>query len=395
MQWALPAPIEDNMADIYTTTPGSAVAETLQAILARRKAEQRQAMLDQLSKQDHENRWKNDDATTAINQSAERRAGTMDTENILRGRVPLLPRGGADANSLAPDTREYVRGLGLIKDDPGTGGQIVEHIGTGTDVEADPNSPAPTFSSRVTAPSSRFIGSADHQKETEARERIAGLMGNQDFTTAATPGEKADPLKAVLMAGAAGAELPGELLPNTTRIVGHTGKLHQAIPSRRGDSTVELNQPAAALSAWTPIGQQGSNIIQQGPGGVVRLAPIPGDGTWAGKPGAGGMNEIVPQQAWNNRRVAIAGNNSMNRDEQAAAIKAADDAIKAIAISRGVSPQVMADLEGIMADIDQLRGAGQPVPPVPELINRIEGITDTERQQLSSLLYGFYGANEQ
>lgn len=40
--------------DIYTTTPGSAVAQTLQEILLRRREEERQAMLDRLAREEQE-----------------------------------------------------------------------------------------------------------------------------------------------------------------------------------------------------------------------------------------------------------------------------------------------------------------------------------------------------
>jgi hypothetical protein len=382
------------MARFDFQSPGAGATASIQDFIKQRNADERTALLDELNKRNIEHQMGIEDATLKINQNADVRATALQKENILKGRVPLLPHGRIDASRLSPDMQEYVGGLGLIQDDPGTGGEVTENpdsTQTGTTEGA-------TFKSATRAPSRTYIGSQENQQTEAAQARIDELMKEPliDDDTAT--------IRALMMARAGVLDnVPASIAgprPSVTPIQWNTGKALPTVTGERGTSFMELNPGPSAYfggGGGTPqyVGTQGGVPVVFDPRKQT-FTPVPVSGG-GGLDGANGKIEakpnnqrppdIVPQQLWNELRQARMA--QVGGARRQAGIDQATANIKSFAMSRGVSPQVMADVDDIIADEAERAAAGLPATPIPDILNRIPNITDQEKQQIASLLYGF------
>ena len=119
------------MADIYSTTPGSAVADTIQQILQRRREDARRAMLDKLEREQldmrqresvanieaQQARTKHDEDSLGLQRTQENRLANELLENQMHRRLqytrPLTPMSQMD-----PKLAEYARKYGATTQTP-------------------------------------------------------------------------------------------------------------------------------------------------------------------------------------------------------------------------------------------------------------------------------------
>jgi hypothetical protein len=248
--------------DIYTMTPGSQVAETLQGILQRKRDTERQIMLDRLGLEkarldDEQTRHGMglQDSQLEIQKQAEARAGRQtdasvrhtnaQTDNAL---LQNLPVGRTSASGMSPEIQRILTERGMLESMP------TASVGTSTEFtpEMEPDvsdhfAPIAGDSETTTTQGGEkmYIGNEDFQKSEIERNRILELLNGGIV-------EEEDPLKTVLQGAAAGVNIPTGALPGRTTVLSPGGQTRQTITGRQGDNVIELNHPPNAPAAAMP-----------------------------------------------------------------------------------------------------------------------------------------------
>jgi hypothetical protein len=244
--------------DFYTMTPGSAVADTIQQILQRRRDESRQAMLDKLEHEQLQMRQRESEANMAAQKAQtehntqslqlQKDRETRDRDKDLRDelyRRLQSARSGAKLND--PQLLQEAERLGAMVDTPDytppgvlptqarmpEGG--VDALPEGAELPQQDFDPT-IKGQRV------FAGVGEAGEAFEARQRAEQLLRNPEF-------QNANPTQRAIMAISAGVNpqtLPDPLMPLT--IVSHTGKVTQdfntMVPGNQ--SVAQLPQPYAS-----------------------------------------------------------------------------------------------------------------------------------------------------
>jgi hypothetical protein len=229
------------MADIYTMTPGSAVAEQLQQILQRRRDTERQLMLDRLGMEKTRHDMENDDAQLELQRQQEARMGRQtnasiaQTEALTAGtkedttqdQIESLGHEKRDVSGLEqtnPDLLKALQQRALVEE----GDPTFEYEGPGP--EASPRDEVGAIDRALKAGPMNFIGSKEFQKDETDSKRIKSAIPEVKGAT--------DALTAQMIMQAAGATPSTTGMPNQTRVFGPTGNLTQTIGSRVGDDAV-------------------------------------------------------------------------------------------------------------------------------------------------------------
>lgn len=417
---------------MYTMTPGSAVADSIQEILARRRLDARQAMLDKLNAENIHSEMAAREANTGmaqahlgLAQSAEARAKAMNDEQLFGEKLKTLPEEGGDMSGADPELLHQLVSRHLIQTQAAqpaiTGDQPLGNAPTGPSQngskwEAPGGQPfqGPVRPDVPAQPERQmYIGSPKHQAEESKKRDLDTLQADPALLN------KSNPIGQAIAAAKAGINLPGEVLgpdaeelfidpvtKQVTRLKGLGYKSHVNVlpmpPQANAANTKQMytfedpNQKGTYKSYWLMPGEQPSERNQAGPG--------PAAGHFEPKPATNSKGPgWVPPKAWDAYKATFGAMTGTSQDQRTAIRGQAKANIKALAIQNGISPQVINDLDQILAFAEPRMEAGTPIPPIQKLIDGdvwkgspnkragITGITDPERAQLSSLLQGFIG----
>jgi len=377
------------MADIYTMTPGSAVADTLQQILQRRRDEQRQMMLDRLglAKFDQDvteqnRRFDLDTKAEARHQAASDQVITESKERVLGDQIKSLPR---NSSMMSDDFANSPLGKELQNRGRLSQVGVNPQVGTNTDIQPpqglkpeelemwaralEGSNPADVGTQMESAgPSTKgwqWSGSDDFQQEEEERKRIDQFLAGE-FS------KSKDPIQLAGQAAKAGIQLPASAYPNTTRVISPGGNLKSELATRAGDDILELNHPpSAGISATTPYIYQQENDWD-GNGRIDSFWLRPGEQPVLDGPGAnvikGGQmrrgNEptaaapaYVTPSAWNALTTAMRRGN----DPEAVYNEKVRQARQGIAgnLSSSLQPEVRNFLTQAISDYTQRVAAGK------------------------------------
>jgi hypothetical protein len=382
------------MADYSTMTPGSSVADTVQQILQRRRDEQRQMMLDRLNvakyQQDYDLQKRQENR---MQHTADVQNSNLEDEMMRRG-AGDLGYGESDVTNLEQDNAplfNWLKSHNRIRtDQPKTSSSLVNPDGTQVPVSgAGPAGPARQM----------FTGSIDFQKDEEKRDRI-----NKFFDQAISHETDPTELKNLaIMRASALADLnpPANMLHNTTRFFSPTGKILNTIEGRVGDESVhagypptsgwQLQQPTPFQvpngkggydSYWLKPGEQPSEtnrIKTQGEGTVVKGNLPTGTG-------------VIPTSLWADYTKA---SGLKDRTARASAMATAQSAIVGAAMQHGFSSDVVQNAMAIVDKAAKYKAAGQPVSVNQAMSWIAETDSDTQKQQIRSLLEssGQFNAN--
>lgn len=246
--------------DMNVTTPGSAVADTLQMILARRKEEKRQALLDQLnaenvrsdidyrksqvdlSRQDNDRQKAVADAQIASS-NEQRKASMLGT--LPEGETEITPEYKAEN----PELYELMAQRGGLRKEPD---ETITAYQMPTDDPFDGGGDELFDTSRGTPVVSKFPGkefwkgSKEFQKDRIARDRLSPIMNDPEF-------HKLPELQKALILIQAGVRqnVPEEAIAGQKRVVPITprGQALPAINLGPRDTAMEMNDPPQANAA--------------------------------------------------------------------------------------------------------------------------------------------------
>lgn len=330
--------------DFYTMTPGSAVADTLQDILARRKAEARQAMLDKLNEQNMQHNWSNQDAQLALQNKQEGRLGENQTHDNLIADANFIPD-TADPASLNPKLHDFLKGTGAIHTEPG----VTPSVSSGYVDETGAEHQDSTVTLPKTPDREVYAGSKAYQTSQRAKADIGDLAKNPDFA-------KMDPLHQVLMGAQAGVQLPGEALggPGKLRVVDprNAGAMNgQEIGSK--DKVVEIGYPPQApqmSTQWIGNDEKGNPLTAAnrldatGKPIFIRSDGTRYEGPIAAKPTAGSGNHTKIDPRYMAALQKAAGDKSSKGEEQRKA------AINGIIVGYDTTSRAKAAVQHILAD---------------------------------------------
>jgi hypothetical protein len=379
--------------DIYTTTPGSAVADVVQQILQRRKDEARQMMVDRLGiekfRADEDQRG----VTNAMNERQEGRMGRMTDAQIAAANanrekdiLSTLPHGATEIGGFSPEIQKLLRDRALARMVPGQP-PVEEPAPTGSAVEVaidgrpqgkfpitptmqTPDGEAPVFRSKTTAPppdSEMYIGSSDFQKAGDERNRMLGTV---------TPElEKDNPLFAQLIrmqAAGVNAPVPGSVSgpkPSVTPIRPN-GTAANRVEGERGTEFMELNPPAASsVPSYQYVGtdKDGNPLFASnrvGADGRPNLVsvPVPGGGGIQPKP-TPAISGIVPAGVTNSWRAGLPRRNGEGEDAYNSRQAQVRNSIVA-SLGPSVSPRAKNFISQALGVYSTALASGQPAPNI-------------------------------
>ena len=225
------------MADfsIYSTTPGSAVADTLQQILARRKEEERQMLLDKMAQEEHQSTLaaRTEQQRLAKDQEARQKAASeaqiaASNEDIFQSKIKGVRRG------VTPDQ---------ISDEPLR--QEIEKRGGFESIPVFDSMPEVGQEGLPTARMQQsYAGTTDEQNKANLETQFDELiMGTDDEQTRQALG--------VMRAGgpAISSMLPGRKAPVTVVQPGRAPKTYPDTLVPESQSVVEHGYPPAGPAA--------------------------------------------------------------------------------------------------------------------------------------------------
>jgi len=400
------------MADIYQTTPGSAVADTVQQILQRNREQQRQAVMDRLGLEKYRSDEANQAAQLGLEKQRTDASVAASNETINSELLKRLPRGRIPTENIKdPRVLDLIQKYGLTEEEtdqetPTINPELAAQDRLrrmGVQVDGKPISfaepPAvesvgkakdevPVFRASATRPPrTMYIGSNDFQKERDARDQM-------DAYIAAHPNEDPDTLRAIMMARAGMIDsLPANIAgarPSVTPIL-PTGRAGQRVDLPRGGSAMELGYPpqpnAASLQKLWQLENKSTGETKSFVGMPADVKPYT-DAGWIVRQG----NEaaVKPTPVVDPRFVLALTGVLRSNIPKAQKEAAFNQAKVAIVSSANTTPEVKEWLAAFMDNMKQRTEAGVPLPVYADAIRiaetEIEGISDAERNALASTI---------
>ena len=244
-------------------SPGSAASDNIEKFLLERRAEQRQALLDQLNSEQVRHGMKTADANLdinrgnlGINQSAEQRAKERDLEDTLQKRLALASD-KADPSSFTPELYSFAKGIGriqptaaatpsittstMIAPPEGASPEALEEYAK--NLESQPVQQETSSGPQIPA-GERFVGSQDYEKEQRVRGYLDKLIADNPEIA------QNKELMQSLMIQQAGGDVDTKLLGSRKAFIyDHTGKLKNTQELGLNDEIKTLPQPYM-MPAW-------------------------------------------------------------------------------------------------------------------------------------------------
>jgi hypothetical protein len=366
-------------ADMYTMTPGSAVADKLQEILTQRKLEARQALLDKLQQDEFSHRRTIDTENLGLRRKeGERDDRKLDLDQFSTMREGTRP--GADLSKLDPKYADWLRSQGAVDTLQGTASaRMLPAPGDDQGSAAQSIEPPTTSTSSMDV----FAGDADYQKQQRIKDAVAMLERDPSFASKSP----ADKYLAIL--AATGQNAPAQAIAGDRKVwhMSPAGRLEQRGTIGPQDEVVETswqpNPTAASRPQYVGTTPDGKPIVMD-PDGQFRIAPIAGNPNMPinAKPSAAKVPDLIPPNILGQLRVAAAAPAGPVR---ARALEAVTREILASARISGSARQTISDvlayqkqlaeagqaplpLKEIMADFDQpiVDDSGKPLPPMSQ-----------------------------
>lgn len=364
--------------DVNSMTPGSAVADTLQELLTRRKAEARQAMLDQIAEQQRRadenyraeqlkiqqavNARDEAAAARAVNEEARRAQEftlnqQINQDNLFGQRLGRL-RGGTDLSEI-PDTdfRNRIVREGLAEN--------IQPFG-------------PTEEGGTPAPRQLYRGSPDFQQEQEERQRLI------DFRDTVDPQQNPELLQVIdaLIGGASG--IPTELLgaPPETFTVAADGTITRS-PIRMGRNANVIQLPQVPRSEqdqlWQITYPNGDTQSHYGKGddAVIRNAIAQGAQVRQGNAPTDPVRDPYDPRIVSQLNALPTRPNIRDSARDQAALNIEDSLNASYRGARGMSESnratVVAIGSNILAEVRRIAQAGRtPPPPLAKIVATLE-----------------------
>jgi hypothetical protein len=268
--------------DIYTMTPGSAVANTLQEILTRKRLEAQQNLVNRLQREDAEHKWANqaaeqENATHQLALQAARDANLHEFQQVqaknledemFERAVKNLPKGPLPAGT-DPTLIEQLKRKGRLK----------ENVGTIMDF----NDPSATIKNPALVQqepgSYEYLGSPEDIEKQRNRDLVLGLIKPD------TPKEVVQALN-ILAAGGNPAQLPQ---PNVAAAFDSSNNTwNYSKPTYGHISGMIEHNPSANWKMGQPIIIGDKLVVPtMGPDGKLTRQEL-GDAEGVVKPGAAG-----------------------------------------------------------------------------------------------------------
>ena len=376
--------------DIYSMTPGSAVAQELQSILLRRKEEERQAMLDRLAREEHDSNlnFRKHQMESADKSEARLTRATdaeiaASQERIYQDKVKGLRRGTTPDEIQDEKLRNEIRNRGGFAAIP-----VWENMPE-EGQEGFPNQ-------RM---QEQFAGTPEEQDREELRARLAEVANSVDDPTAK---------QGIGIIGAGGPAIPalfegmtppGKLYdPNSNRFIDMPAGTRNVdvLPWKPNPSAGSLDKP------WTVTDLQGKVL------GTVSLSPYEFEAWTKANPdkrlaGSGytqpnNQSKVTTGDVTNLMR-AFAGYSDAKQKHDAAFFKGGerevlaqqkalyDTALGAIAFKEGTDPKLLDAATFLISDPEL---ADMPIDTaLAEIVNEDDTpvkFTDEERREINRLL---------
>jgi hypothetical protein len=398
-----------NSSDLIT--PGSAVSDTVQQILERRREAQRQMMLDRLGVE----KFRSDEDQRAkdyqLRQAEEARQKQLSDAQIaeahtrqLQQQIGMLPEDEFDASDLKDNNPDLFNELvkeGRIRPETTT-----PKVSSSTDFQAPPDATpdqleqyaqqleanGPDQGAVPVGPAStRFMytGSKEHQQEKIFQKRIDDfILNNPQYA------KDKDMLNALMfMRNGLIKQIPDEfLVPNSVvPIKPGSVKSGQPINLPRGAKPMELPYPPqpntyTAPQLWQLTDPKTNTTISKVMTPVEAQAYANAGYTLRkGNEPTQTPHDLVPAEALRPLQIAL-GAKGITSDQRAMAVQQAMGTIGSIARQRGASADVLSAVDHAMQDVIAAINAGRPIPTVEQLLGQVSDANPQEQQQFEALL---------
>lgn len=395
--------------NIQSTTPGSAVSDTVQEILQRRREQARQMMMDKLGiakfGADEEQRGLEN---TRANSQLDIQGRTANA-NIAADKarqeaswIDSMGYGSRDVTGLqdsSPDIFNALQKRALLQEEAVPGAPNPDDAGA-----TDPLSPEEqAIPGQFDQKRFRYIGSPDFQKASDERTRLSDYVTTHKDELAKP--ENAELAKALGLIVAGGMkDVPDgaiEPLPTVTPI-SPEGNARSPITLPRKGQAMELNWPTGqgatnAKKLWQLVDKDGKESSFVGTADDVKPYTDAGYTIRQGNQPVDtkANQDIVPYQMWQGL-VGKFGQKGVSPQVRQQALLAQMAVIKAQAITRGVDPQDVDLVTDILKDIDSKMAVGRPAPSVESYLMQLakengQDLTELRKKHIASLLQGFYG----
>lgn len=404
--------------DVNTMTPGSAVADVLQELLARRKAEAQQAFLNQLTLQDKQHDWTNQDAQRDIQKRQVEAQIAKQRFDMGREGALMVP-GGAEVSDETTDplTLQMMRSLGMTKKNPVTTPSVTttENIAppqgaSAADLEAyarqlETNTPTTTVGNQVPA-NETAVGNDKYQAEQLQREMMNRYITEHQGELAKNPrllqelglvesGFKRDVPDS--------ATEPDEPIGIYDEASGEFSQTPDKFP--KGMRVVTRNRPpqpnAASYPKLTvfqlkaPDGSKKTEVLDERDPNTRQVLA---DYTKAGYEVVTGRPMVEPP-AFNpaavSKLVSTLSIKAKSSREVAAKAEAVAAAVGGVVGTANIPAQVAVDIMNLVTVIEARKAAGQSIGNPIDLANTVAGATDEEKGIIAramSILYPPTGA---
>lgn len=373
-------------------TPGSAVADSLQMILARRKEEARQMMMDRLGVEkfrsdeaDRTAQRANQEAQLGLERQRTDASVAADNERRITSKIDSLGFGEQDLENIQDEElRRELTNRGRTRMAPGPSVTTTTDI---ADVEFGPSDHAISSETTVGPGKAMYTGSQKFQEEQVARQRLMDYINNNPAIFNDNP-----ELKNALMIQHAGASasVPASVMsprPSVTPIL-PTGRPGAQINLPRGGEAMELGwAPQQPRPQFVGVDTNSGRPINMNPDGSYTFGNIPEGATLGPKPSAAaGASDILTTDM--RQRLAQARGTPNPDDDQQAIATILGNA----RVSQGVKDTVQDIYAYALEKGDKRPSADQLMASVdPNSTN--PPLTPQEMAEISSLLITILGGN--
>jgi hypothetical protein len=384
------------MADYMTMTPGSAVADTVQQILQRKRDMERQALIDRLGIEkfrldETETNARMEDARARLKlaESEEARQGRVADANIDQSRAATaasevsrqnalfeqLPHAPQDTSGLSNELQDLMvqRGRGL------PGAPTFDYQTPSPD--AGPREEVSAIDRALGAGKVQDLGSEDYQKEERARELIRNFRAGADPT-------KQTPFDLFTGAAEAGVNLPAAAMPSKDTILNPGGSVNRTITGFGNDNVDVLPNPpqpnaANAEKTWNLVKRDNPNEKTQVIGTTSDLAPYLASG-WVSE-GSVGTYRPPQDQSGNINRAAIDLARAQGMPRGAAKDTRVAQAKQTLIAAMPLPPHAITAVQSILERAGARRAANVVLPTpeeAREYVMSVPGLTPDQQSQM-------------
>lgn len=385
-------------------TPGSAVSDTVQEILQKRREQQRQMMLDRMGvmkfgADENQRGIENKRADAELGLNKDRTAAQIAADNAREvdsfiDTTDPNPHDVGDLETTNPKMFHALMERGRIQK------KAVPGVSTSTSFPGiDPDGTVDPLSAEeeaYTKPTYEFTGSSDYRKQADARQRLTDYKTQNAKLLAGNP-QLSQAIDLILAGGMKDVPDSATEPEPTVTPISPDGNAKPVIHLGHGGKAMELNYPPQVNAVNAPALYQAT-----GPDGVTKSVSLtPSEMSAYTDAGYTLRKGNLPVDPNANKDIvstpllkdlaSVMGVKGISSTQKQQLISSKMAVIKAQAIIKGVDPEVIDAMNGILGDIDKLKTAGQPIPGPEVFLGRVTGMSPQENAHLAALLQAFYG----